>query len=326
MMSSTSVGARKTERPAPFRPARRIPNAAHARNRPPPRPPRPRCAAWRCPSWSPRPRTTPAPGPRRAAPRPRRRRPRPRPRRPRPAPRPRTSTTASPRACSRTARSARSSRRRCSAPTGKPRAAWSNARPNRSWRWPRAGRRPSRSSPRGLERGGRQWTAARKKDSLQRVLEANRSDIARLHQRMKQLVASWDGDVTDDTVAVDASADVPQRALDQGRRDAGLRRRPGLAGRSRCAAASIARRRRSAPAPHGDWPPVLEQYDADAARGAARRRRARRRARRRTARAAGRPAARRRHRAAARAGRGTSANARAGCSRIATTWSTNCIA
>ena len=61
---------------------------------------------------------------------------------------------------------------------------------------------------RGLERGGRQWTAARKKDSLQRVLEANRSDIGRLHQRMKQLVASWDGDVADDTVAVDANADV----------------------------------------------------------------------------------------------------------------------
>ena len=60
---------------------------------------------------------------------------------------------------------------------------------------------------RGLERGGRQWTAARKKDSLQRVLEANRSDIARLHQRMKQLVASWDGDVTDETISVDASAD-----------------------------------------------------------------------------------------------------------------------
>ena len=62
---------------------------------------------------------------------------------------------------------------------------------------------------RGLERGGRQWTAARKKDSLQRVLEANRNDMGRLHQRMKQLVASWDGDVADDTVAVDASADQP---------------------------------------------------------------------------------------------------------------------
>jgi len=101
---------------------------------------------------------------------------------------------------------------------------------------------------RGLERGGRQWTAARKKDSLQRVLEANRSDIARLHQRMKQLVASWDGDVTDDTIPVDESAD--DRALPDAAsaapsgegRGAGHPAAPGAA--------------------HGEWPAVLEQYDA----------------------------------------------------------------
>jgi diguanylate cyclase len=96
---------------------------------------------------------------------------------------------------------------------------------------------------RGLERGGRQWTAARKKDSLQRVLEANRSDIARLHQRMKQLVASWDGDVTDDTIAVDEAADgaaaAPPPAAAPGH--------PPQGGRD---------------AAHGDWPPVLQQYDA----------------------------------------------------------------
>ena len=109
---------------------------------------------------------------------------------------------------------------------------------------------------RGLERGGRQWTAARKKDSLQRVLEANRSDIARLHQRMKQLVASWDGDVTDDTIAVDASADGSGatmstkgvETLDSGR---GPQSQPvevrGGVGRA---------------ASSGDWPSVLEQYDA----------------------------------------------------------------
>jgi len=108
---------------------------------------------------------------------------------------------------------------------------------------------------RGLERGGRQWTAARKKDSLQRVLEANRSDIARLHQRMKQLVASWDGDVTDDTIAVDASADgavasAPTRgvqALDSG----GAPSQPvdARGGTDRAASNSA-------------WSPVLEQYDA----------------------------------------------------------------
>jgi diguanylate cyclase len=86
---------------------------------------------------------------------------------------------------------------------------------------------------RGLERGGRQWTAARKKDSLQRVLEANRNDIARLHQRVKQLVASWDGDVTDDTIAVDVTADVDRPSSERG----------------------------SADSP-GEWPPVLDQYDA----------------------------------------------------------------
>ena len=100
---------------------------------------------------------------------------------------------------------------------------------------------------RGLERGGRQWTAARKKDSLQRVLEANRSDIARLHQRLKQLVASWDGDVTDDTIAVDASDDgqdtpaVSQSVDARGGVDRAAAERGGSS---------------------GDWPPVLQQYDA----------------------------------------------------------------
>jgi len=103
---------------------------------------------------------------------------------------------------------------------------------------------------RGLERGGRQWTAARKKDSLQRVLEANRSDIARLHQRMKQLVASWDGDVTDDTIPVDESAD--ERATPAGASTAPSAEERGAA---RPAAGA-------ADATHGQWPAVLEQYDA----------------------------------------------------------------
>ncbi|MBN8506072.1 MAG: diguanylate cyclase [Burkholderiales bacterium] len=47
---------------------------------------------------------------------------------------------------------------------------------------------------RGLERGGRQWTLARKKDGLSRVLGANRGDGARLVARLRQLVASWDSD------------------------------------------------------------------------------------------------------------------------------------
>ncbi|WP_431051101.1 diguanylate cyclase domain-containing protein [Roseateles sp. L2-2] len=53
---------------------------------------------------------------------------------------------------------------------------------------------------RGLERGGRQWTLARKKDGVLRVLQSNRSDPQRLTLRLKQLVASWDSDVSDSRV------------------------------------------------------------------------------------------------------------------------------
>jgi len=47
---------------------------------------------------------------------------------------------------------------------------------------------------RGLERGGRQWSAARKKESLQRVLDGSRSDMQRLQQRLTALLAAWEGD------------------------------------------------------------------------------------------------------------------------------------
>lgn len=47
---------------------------------------------------------------------------------------------------------------------------------------------------RGLERGGKQWTLARKKDSLQRVLDSSRQDVQRLSQRLRQLAQSWDED------------------------------------------------------------------------------------------------------------------------------------
>ncbi len=50
---------------------------------------------------------------------------------------------------------------------------------------------------RGVERGGRHWTAARKKDSLQRVLAGSRSDARRLQQRLSQLVTSWGSDTAD---------------------------------------------------------------------------------------------------------------------------------
>jgi len=59
----------------------------------------------------------------------------------------------------------------------------------------------------GLERGGRHWTGARKKDSLQRVLEGSGSDSQRLQQRLKQLFTAWEKDLPDDGVDVEATFD-----------------------------------------------------------------------------------------------------------------------
>ena len=58
---------------------------------------------------------------------------------------------------------------------------------------------------RGAERGGRQWTSARKKDSLQRVLEGSKNSGQRLHQRLSQLVQSWDSDTLDNTLMDDVA-------------------------------------------------------------------------------------------------------------------------
>ena len=52
---------------------------------------------------------------------------------------------------------------------------------------------------RALERGSRQWTPGRKKESLQRVLDSSRSDAMRLQQRLRQLIAAWEGDDATDT-------------------------------------------------------------------------------------------------------------------------------
>ena len=60
---------------------------------------------------------------------------------------------------------------------------------------------------RGLERGGRNWTGARKKQSLQRVLDGSRNDVARLHERLDRLIASWDGDRPD--AEIEPSAPMP---------------------------------------------------------------------------------------------------------------------
>ena len=59
---------------------------------------------------------------------------------------------------------------------------------------------------RGVERGGKQWTTARKKDSLQRVLGGSRGDNVRLQQRLRQLVTNWETDTVAETETPPAEA------------------------------------------------------------------------------------------------------------------------
>lgn len=47
---------------------------------------------------------------------------------------------------------------------------------------------------RGVERGSRQWSTARRKESLQRVLDGSRSDQQRLQQRLSSLLGAWEAD------------------------------------------------------------------------------------------------------------------------------------
>ena len=67
---------------------------------------------------------------------------------------------------------------------------------------------------RGLERGGKQWTLARKKDGLIRVLAANKSDGARLTRRLRLLTQSWESDASDDAIETDDSGGTPSQFLD----------------------------------------------------------------------------------------------------------------
>ncbi len=61
---------------------------------------------------------------------------------------------------------------------------------------------------RGVQRGGKQWTAARKKDSLQRVLSGSRSDVQRLQQRLSQLLTGWENDTLEGAVDPEDEAQV----------------------------------------------------------------------------------------------------------------------
>ena len=55
-----------------------------------------------------------------------------------------------------------------------------------------------------LQRGGRQWTAARRQESLRRVLDGSGSDANRLQQRLSALMTAWESDSTVDPVAAQA--------------------------------------------------------------------------------------------------------------------------
>lgn len=61
---------------------------------------------------------------------------------------------------------------------------------------------------RGVQRGGKQWTSARKKDALQRVLNGSRSDVQRLQQRLGQLLAGWESDTVEGAVDAETMAAV----------------------------------------------------------------------------------------------------------------------
>ena len=68
---------------------------------------------------------------------------------------------------------------------------------------------------RGVERGGHNWTPARRKEAIQRVLAGSRNDARKMQQRLSQLVNSWENDApsTDvgmlDAVAPEAIPPMP---------------------------------------------------------------------------------------------------------------------
>ncbi len=55
---------------------------------------------------------------------------------------------------------------------------------------------------RNLDRGGRQWTAARRKESLKRLFDGSRSDPQRLLQRLQSLLSAWESDQASDPMHV----------------------------------------------------------------------------------------------------------------------------
>jgi diguanylate cyclase len=59
---------------------------------------------------------------------------------------------------------------------------------------------------RGLERADRQWTLARKKESLRTVFDNSRCDAQRLQHRLTQLIASWERDAPANSIVAELDA------------------------------------------------------------------------------------------------------------------------
>ncbi len=98
---------------------------------------------------------------------------------------------------------------------------------------------------RGLERGSRLWTAARKKDSLARVLSGSRADAQRLRLRVLHLIAAWESETDEPGI------DSLQGALDEP--GAG----PGVAAQAEAAEALAPQ----APSDAADWQSVVHSLE-----------------------------------------------------------------
>ncbi len=99
---------------------------------------------------------------------------------------------------------------------------------------------------RQLDRGGRQWTAARRKDSLQRVFDGTRSDAARRLQRLQSLLGAWESDRLDDAadIAAESVADSAAEAATEAATEAAAGAAP------------------PAGPPGSDWAPLVHTLEA----------------------------------------------------------------
>ena len=101
----------------------------------------------------------------------------------------------------------------------------------------------------GLERGSRLWTAARKKDSLERVLAGSRSDSRRLRERLRHLLGAWESESDEPGI------DTVSGTLDEAARAAA----PSTA--SAAQPSALESMPTPAPAGAGDWVPLVQDLE-----------------------------------------------------------------